>query len=170
MNTKDRLVHLRGDTNEVLVPIHGKTTIEKGEPIFLAGSGSNIVGAPGDYYGYPATQLADVTKTYFDHNLVGIAMKGSESGTTEDIRVATTGIFRGRLYSSSGQDVKVGYSVAGTTHASGASISGTSLNCGPSHDYGRMGICVKSESGASYVDFMLMTRFSGVSIDKLGAT
>jgi len=162
--------HLRGATNEIEVLIHGNVVVEKGEDIFLAQTATCIVGAAHDHYGYPASYLAGVTGAYSETNFIGIAMKGSVSGTTEAIPVATTGIFRKQIKlgtSATSQAVKVGMTVAGSTiGASGVSLSGTTVSVGTSsdHTYAKIGKCVKSENAATHVDFMLMSRFAGTSI------
>jgi len=167
------MVHIRGDAKEVLVPIHGKTVMRKGELALLGLGASTMIGAPNDNYGYPCSQLATVTsKAYFDKYLVGVTMAGSVSGVTENIKVATGGIFRAPCMKAptAGQTAKVGYSVAVATHYSGVSISGVSVVVGPVHTIGLVGICIKAESGCSTVDFTLQTRFSGVSHFVVGAS
>lgn len=163
-------IHLRGQTNEIEVPIHGKTVIEKGEDVFIAQDAVCIVGSAADHYGYPASNLAAVTDSYHTQNYAGIAMKGSISGVTENIPVATSGIFRRKIKlgtSATSQTCKIGQTVAACTiGASGVSISGTtvSVGTGGDHDAGRIGRVVKAEYQAKTVDFMLFTRLSGASI------
>jgi len=162
-------IHLRGDPKEVLVPIHGNKVIDKGELVFVAIDGNCIVGAETDHYGYPADDLAAVTSTYTEQNFLGVAMKGSVSGTTEDIPVATAGIFRAQIKdgtSSTSQSVKVGHTVAAGTIEAGVSVSGTTVTVGTDgdHDTCRIGRCVRAESSAIDVDYMLMSRLAGSSI------
>ena len=163
-------IHLRGETNEIQVPIHGNVEVEKGEDIFIAQDAICIVGSTADHYGYPASDLAGVTDSYHTQNYAGIAMKGSLSGTTEDIPVAQTGIFRRDIKlgtSATSQTCKIGQTVAGSTiGASGVSISGTTVSVGTNgdHSVGRIGRVVKAEQAAKTVDFMLMTRMSGASM------
>ena len=162
--------HLRGATNEIQIPVHGNVVMEKGEDVYIAHHATGIVGASTDRYGYPASYLAGVTGAYSEANFVGIAMKGSISGVTEDIPVATSGIFRKQIKlgtSATSQAVKVGMTVAGATiGASGVSLSGTTVTVGTSSDHtcGKIGKCVKAENAARFVDFMLMSRFAGTSI------
>jgi len=166
-----RIEWLRGETNEIYVPIHGKTVIKKGELIFLAQDATVIVGATADGYGYPAAQVAGTTPTYFEDNLAGVSMKGSESGTTEDIPVATSGIFRGQIKlgtSGTSKHVYPGALVAAcTVGTSGVTPSGTTFTVNTladtEFDGCRVGRAVKKQASAMYVDFMLMTKLSGNS-------
>lgn len=163
-------IHLRGDTCEIKVPVHGNVVIQKGEDIFCPQDGSCIVGASTDRYGYPASDLADVTDTYHCQNYVGISMTASKSGVTEDILVAQAGIFRAKIKlgtSATSQTCKIGQTVAGASvGTSGVSVSGTTvcIGSGGDHDKARIGRVVKYEHAATEVDFMLMTRLSGSSI------
>ena len=162
--------HLRGATNEIKVRIHGKTVVEKNEWIFIARDAVCIVGSTADFYGYPSSKLAGATSAYFDQNLAGISMKGSISGTTEDIPVATSGIFRFQINlgtSATSQAAKVGMTVAAATiGASGTSVAGTTctVGVGGNHQDCIVGRCVKREPGATSVDFALMSRMAGTSV------
>jgi hypothetical protein len=168
-----RNAHLRGDTKEVMVPIHGNVLIIQGEDIYQGVDTEGITGSPTDRYGYPASKLANVTAHYSERNYIGIAMQGKITGVTKDIAVATAGIFRRQLDNSQSRvlgGVTVGFWVAGSTlSTSGAStMSGTSVICAAAPTYARIGKCIRAEgSGASFVDFILLSRFSGVSIGHL---
>jgi hypothetical protein len=165
MASKNR--HLRGDTREIKAPIHGNVTVEKGELMFLAAGASAIVGKT-DYYAYPASYLADSTKTYVDYNFLGVSMAASQDGTTEDIAIATDGIFRFQIKtgaSATSQYVKIGQTVAACTiGTSGVSLSGTTVCVGNDGDHTNcvIGRTVKAENAATSVDFLLQSmRFSG---------
>jgi len=167
-----RIEYLRGETNEVYVPIHGKTVIRKGELIFIAQDASSIVASIADGYGYTAAVVAGTTPTYFEDNLVGVSMKGSISGVTEDIPVATSGIFRGQIRlgtSATSNHVYPGALVAASTiGASGVTPSGTTFRvnslAAAEYDGCRVGRAVKKQASATHVDFMLMTKLSGSSL------
>jgi len=167
-----RLEYLRGETNEILVRIQGKHTVKKGELIFLNQDSSVIVATSADGYGYTAGYLAGTTTVYFECNLAGISMKGSESGTTEDIPVATSGIFRGQIKlgtSATSKHVWPGALVsAATVGTSGVTPSGTTVTVDTLNDTEmdacRIGRAVHHKASATHVDFMLMTRMSGASI------
>jgi len=165
--------HLRGDTKEVAMDIHGHTVIEKGDIVWtykISTFGCKTT-APGgnaqtaDWYTYPVSDLAGCTCTYFDAQFAGIAMKGSISGTTEKIPVATAGIFRFPLAATTG--VTIGQIVAGATSAAATMsnqivISKTHAELTDEY-HNILGLCVKTEAGATNVDFNLITQFSGVS-------
>lgn len=162
--------YLRGATNEWKVPVHGNTVIDKGEFVFIAQDASCIVGGTADWYGYPAANLKHATSTYFEQNFLGVAMKGSVSGTTEDIPVATSGIFKFQINlgtSATSQPCRVGLSVAASTiGASGVSVSGTTVTLGTDGDHTacRIGRCVKYETAATEVEVAIMSRLAGASM------
>jgi len=162
--------HLRGDTQEIKGKVHGNDVINKGEFIFL-GRGNAIVGGTGDSYVYPVyPKLNGTSPAYFEQNFLGVSMKGSISGTTEDIPIATAGIFRAQVKlgtSATSMFSKVGLTVAASTiFTGGVSISNTtvSIGHGGDHDSCRVGRAVKHEPSATHVDFMLMTLLSGSSM------
>lgn len=167
-----KLEYLRGETNEIDVRIQGKTVVVKGELIFLNQDDSVIVATSADGYGYPHDLVAGTTTAYFENNLAGISMKGSVSGTTEDIPVATSGIFRGQIKlgtSATSKHVWPGALVAACTiGTSGVTPSGTTFTVDTlgdtEFDACRVGRAVKHETSATSVDFMLMTKLSGASI------
>lgn len=168
-----RIEYLRGETNEIMIPIHGKTVIKKGELIILAQDATVISGGIADGYGYPVhTQCKGSTASYFYNNLAGISMKESTSGTTEDIPVATSGIFRAQIKlgtSATSKHVFPGALVSACTiGASGVSVSGTTVTvdtlADTEMDQGQIGRAVKKQASAMSVDFMLLTKLSGSSI------
>ena len=165
--------HLRGDTKEVECDVHGHTVIEKGDVVwtYKISTFSCKTSAPGgnaqtaDWYTFPVSDLAGCTPVYFDAQFAGIAMKGSISGTTEKIPVATAGIFRYPLKAQTG--VTIGQLVSGATSAAATmsdQIVVSKTYAELTDEYRNiLGICVKTEAGATNVDFNLITRFSGVS-------
>lgn len=164
--------HLRGDTREVEIPVHGHTVVEKGDFMWINTNGyiksGNGVHTTADWYGFPVSLLGDCTTAYFV-TFGGIAMKGSESGTTENIPMATAGIFRYPLKATTG--VTLGQVVAGATSATltlydQKVVSKTASEFTDEYETG-IGMCVKTEAGATKVDFELITRFSGVSYAQL---
>ncbi|MFH0811401.1 MAG: hypothetical protein V2A69_00985 [Pseudomonadota bacterium] len=167
-----RIEYLRGETNEIYVRVHGKTVIKKGELVFLAQDNQVIGGMTADGYGYPAIMISGTTPAAFENNLAGISIKGSVSGTTEDIPVAQSGIFRGQIKlgtSATSKHVYPGACVAACTiGASGVSPSGTTFTVNTLADTEftgcRVGRAVRKQASATHVDFMLMTKLSGASI------
>ncbi len=163
--------HLRGETNEVTIDVHGHTVIEKGDFVSIMNTNqlykSTLAAeTTADYYAYPMGYLAGVTNGYYDNTFLGIAMKGSASGVTEKIPVATTGVFRMPLVSQTG--VTVTQLVAGTTSAAKTAynqkvVSKTLAELTSSY-FCVVGLCVKTASGATVCDFELVTRYAGVTL------
>ncbi len=156
--------YLYGDTKKIAAPVHGNVVVEKGDLMFISKTNEAMTGvATADHYAYPATSLADVTAGCYAEQFAGVADKGSISGTTEDIPICTAGTFRFPLENQSG--VTVGGIVSGATSSSTAAydqlvivktastkIVGTTI-----------GKVIKTEAGATNVDFELITRFSGTT-------
>ena len=131
MSDVDR--HIRWPTWPVPVQARGSTEIEKGDLIFLDqvdGLRNNGI-STANYSAYPFSKIGGATKTLASNqelaadNFLGVALAGSEgvvlatdSGTTEDIAVATSGFFKFPLKSP--KTYKVGQVVMPTG-------SGTSL-------------------------------------------
>jgi len=156
--------YLYGDVKDVKVPIHGNVVVEKGDLMFIMKTDSTIVDVTtADNYGYPASSLQDVTTVYYADQFAGVANNGSVAGVTEEIQVATGGVWRFPL--ATAKDVVVGAIVSGTTSAAkvaddqqvntkttATKIIGTTI-----------GKCIRTEASAANVDVELITRFSGVS-------
>lgn len=160
------IVHLRGDTNEILVRVHGNTVINKGTFVVLNHRAGRKIGVAADYYAYPATWLEGTTPAYFEETLLGVAMKGSKAGVTENIPIAQTGIFRANT-SASACTAYPAQSVAAVTKGSGTSMYDDRVSVGTDgdHDSCRAGRVVAYRGiSQSNVDFMLMTRLSGNSM------
>ena len=163
--------HLRGDTNEVEIDVHGNVVIEKGDLISIMNQdelykSSLTAITTADYYGYPVSFLAGVTVGYYDNSFLGVAMKGSLSGVTEKIPVATGGVFRFPLAAQTG--VTIGQLVSGSTSAAKTAydqvvVSKTYAELTTSYKC-LIGMCVKTEAAATNVDFQLITRYSGVTL------
>jgi hypothetical protein len=94
-------------------------------------------------------------------------LKGSVSGTTEKIPVATSGIFRYPLKATTG--VTIGQLVSGATSA--AKTAENQKVVSKKHSeltdeyYMLLGYVVKTEAGGANMDYNFVTRFSGVSYD-----
>src|SRR5262245_55801682 len=76
-----------GDTNSVMVPVMEASLVEIGDLVYLASG-----------VGKPAGELADLgtkaaNQEAFHDNFVGVAMQSSPAGSSEPIRVATSGVF-----------------------------------------------------------------------------
>ncbi len=76
-----------GDTNPIMLPVGTAVAIEIGDLLYL--SGGEVL---------PATALADqgtlvATQEAFHDEFLGIAMQCSPVGSTDPIRIATSGVF-----------------------------------------------------------------------------
>jgi len=157
--------HLRGDTNEVQIDIHGHTVVEQGDMMFINNVVGNIAaphGGTADYYGFPADETTG-SSVAFD-SFIGVAMTGSESGTTEEIAVATSGIFR--FANASAVASKVGYTVSGATSGTAGTLLNQSCQCSPkatTYVDARIGYCVDDVGGTSTIDVMILSVLSGVT-------
>lgn len=162
--------HLRGETNEMEVDVHGHTVVEQGDFVVIMKADSMFVSTreaetTADWYGYPVSSLAGDTPYYFDANFAGIAMLGSIEGTTEKIPVATTGVFRYPVKTQTG--VTVGQLACVATSAAKTfydqQVIGKKTSELTDEYYNIVGTIVKSEAGASDIDFKLISRMSGTS-------
>jgi len=172
--------HLRGATNDVMMPVHGSVVIEPGDLVIInsvrgsCGNASTTLWQE-DNYVFPLSYCRTATAgSQFDMQLqttfMGVAMSGSISGITNNIRVASSGIFRYPLNHISA--VTVGSRVFSPTPAGGVLAGGGSVQAvaaagsqaAGDGSSAALGVIVKTESGASFVDFQLMTRMSGGSI------
>jgi len=159
--------YLRGDTREIHAPVHGSTVIEKGDFVVICEHNTSVTHsatllATADYYAYPASLCAGTTHIRFAEQFAGVAMKGSASGVTEDIPIATAGIFR--YPAKTAVAVYPGYVVCGTT--SGAEVLYDQMvNYKTDAGSSRLaiGICMEYDTTGTNIDFNLITRFSGVS-------
>jgi len=159
--------HLRGDSDEMLVKIHGNITVAAGDLMFIdATPGLRGAGIAKDYYGYPfssaANAASDLTSLHYGlaNFFAGVAMDGSISGTTEDISVATNGVHRYPLYRIGAVTMGALISAVSTfTSGTGVSSQAVFMSATAPGSTAYLGYCVKTESGASYVDFQIRTAY-----------
>uniref|UniRef100_A0A6M3JSK1 Uncharacterized protein n=1 Tax=viral metagenome TaxID=1070528 RepID=A0A6M3JSK1_9ZZZZ len=173
--------HLRGNTQQIRGAVHGNTVVEPGDLVcinsvsgFFGNLSANIVTATDylDNYLYPlssAVSNAVLSSAYMHHiatTFMGVALTGSASGTTNEVVVAVDGIFRYPLLHNSavtlGAKVSAVSTTAGTGSSNQAVMNNATLNDKGTTAY--LGVIVKTESGASFVDFQLITATSGGSI------
>jgi len=158
--------HLRGATNEIMLRVNGGTVVNVGDLMFIDATAGARHSATITYAGFPANMCASNTHYYFESNFAGVAMSSSISGVTEDIPVATSGVFRFPVTAAAGQTVSPSFFVSGASFgANGTSIFAQKVVCGPVLNEGRIGYCVRAQTATSTVDFIILTRFSGVSPD-----
>lgn len=164
--------HLRGDREEVLAPVHGNVVVEAGDLMFL-NTVNGLVGAEtvgggiaADNYAYPfnkavnaATALTGIQYAIYT-NFLGVAMESSPSGTTENISVATNGVFRYPIYRNGA--VTIGSLISAVSNqASNVGVSSQTVYIAATAPgtTAYLGYIVKTESGASFVDFQIRTAF-----------
>jgi hypothetical protein len=167
--------HLRGDQDIIIADVRGNVTVEVGD--FMVRNGQNgMIGystndtslIAADNYAFPFSYVRSSTAaTELDNsvseNFLGVAMEASTSGNTEKISIATAGVYRYPLDSLE-SNVTLGSLVSAVSPTSVSGIStqavinhATASGVGSSMYLGR---CVKTESGASYIDFDLHTTFN----------
>jgi len=76
-----------GATNPVLVPVDSATVVELGDLLYLDTDDAKPAASQADAETEAANQEA------FHDKFLGVAMQRSAAGETEEIRVATTGVF-----------------------------------------------------------------------------
>ena len=161
--------HLRGDTNEVMAAVAGNVVIKQGDLIIMELVSDIAQQGSATYKAYPAAYVSGVGALKFGSGFVGVAMNSSASGVTEDIPVATTGIFRFPVSPSAGQTTLAGYIVSGATYgASGTSVFSQKVTAevAASVDLSdaRIGMVIRGQTTSTTCDFMLTgSRFSSVS-------
>ena len=153
----------------VYAPVHGNTTIEEGDLIFLDQvDGLRTRGVSvADNYVYPFSSLSGATlslssnKTLAHENFLGVAAHWSRSGVTENLAVYITGLYKYPLKNS--RKVKVGYYIVPsgsgvTLHNQYVSISSSSTNS--------IGIAGAHAEFASAVEMVLLNKVFG-AVDRL---
>lgn len=162
--------HLRGDTKEILAPVRGNITIDPGDLMYMNTSVNNNAYPFGECK--DPTTATEVALTILV-NFLGVAMDGSLAGVTEKISIATDGVFRFPLVGGRLSGVTLGSKVSAVSPSqAGAGVSSAwvvnhSVATGAGIQHGTtayLGYCVKTESGASYVDFQIKTMPSGSTI------
>jgi len=172
--------HIREDTEDILAPVKGNVEIEVGDFLLLndtngsVGFTSALLLADNTVYPFSyakgtttASYLDEVISTQF----IGIAMGASILGVTQNITVATAGVFR---YPLAGETSAVteGSKVSAVSAAYNVPLVGTGVSKqAVINQAGRtgtdrgstayLGYCTKTESGASFVDFRISTAYNG---------
>lgn len=158
---------IRGEREEYLADVHGNVTVEAGDFMFIdKDDGARGASVTADNYAYPfnkaangaslATGIIAALYTQF----AGVAMEGSPSGTTNKISIGTAGIYRYPLYRNGA--VTVGATVSSVSvFTSGTGVSNQTVFQSTSAPgcTALLGYIVKTESGASFVDFQIRTAY-----------
>jgi hypothetical protein len=161
--------HLYGKADEVQVTVRETVTVKPGDLMFLNNTNSFVTNqlagasAAADYYAYPwaAGKEWDVPAsgvTSCNYGFVGVAMDDSPNGSTDTISIATKGVFRFALGTKGAVTIGAvvqAYRPSGFDASSSTTASRqvqTAITSG-----GSVGYCIKTESGASNVDFRIRT-------------
>jgi len=113
--------YLRGPISETFVEVRANVVVEPGDFMFqFATAGDLGAGVAADNRAYPFTYAKATTGSSYPketiyNDFLGVAMQGSLSGTTENISIATDGIFKYPMYALGAVTV-------------GSSISAVSIN------------------------------------------
>ena len=155
--------YLRGDTNEIVVAVHGHTVVEQGDlmVINLSSATMKVVHKLVDYYGFSVSDLSGINTVKYTSQFAGIAMNGSKNGVTNNVNIATTGVFRMDLPSA--KTIYSGWPVSGTSSATSIAYNQKIVCSILSPVASKIGKCVKNAASATECDFELLTKFSGVS-------
>lgn len=162
--------HLRGNTKEILAPVRGFITVNPGDLMYQNTAVNNNA--------YPFSECKDPTAgtavaQTVHNNFLGVAMDGSASGVTENISIATDGVFRFPLVGGLTSGVTLGCRVSAVSPSvSAAGVSSAwvvnhNVATGGGIQHGTtayLGYCVKTESGASFIDFQIKTAPSGSTV------
>ena len=167
--------YLRGKQNQIRGTVDADVVIEAGDFVVLnnqdgtvfQSSYSTANSLQANNFFYPFTKVGCSTAPtegmdIIASNFAGIAMTGSASGVTNQIVVATTGVFRYPLYHAPSA-VTIGSFVSAVSPPGGFSANtGVSKQTVVNHatltgvgTTAYLGYVTKTESGASYVDFEL---------------
>jgi len=157
--------HLRGDMEEVLASVHGSTVVEAGDLMFQdKTSGVRGASEDADNYAYPFSYAANSAtpgtgiQYGLYQNFLGVAMESSQSGVTEKISIAKAGVFRYPLYRNGAVTVGALISAVSTlTAGTGVSNQAVFMSATAPGSTAYLGYVVKTESGASFVDFQIRT-------------
>lgn len=164
---------LRGNQDTVLMDVHSFTIIEAGDFIFQFNTnGDRGASLQADNYAYPfsdarATSAGTAIAETLYNSFMGVAMESSPSGVTEKITIAVDGVFKyPQLLNSA---VTIGALVVTPTPAAGpvAGASNQTVYTGTAAPGSTiyLGYVVKTAvaSGASFVDFQIRTKVTGLA-------
>lgn len=174
MAAQNRL--LRGNTSSIIGQVRGNVAVEAGDFMvhndtagMISAGGTVADGLAADAYVYPfdmvengsSSQATVLTLVYT--NFIGVAMESSPSGVTEPITIATDGVFQYPMVGGLG-GVTVGALVSATSPATDSppSVQMVARSTDAPGCTSYLGRIVKTESGASFVQFQIGTVYSGL--------
>ena len=163
----DRKLYRRGwgRGNQCTVPVHGSTTVCKGDLLFLdrvdalrsRGTSSK------DYYAYPFSDVSGTTlslasnRTLASENFVGVAAWHSDGGVTETIAIHTSGLFKYPLKNS--RHLKIGKNILPA--GSGVTLHNQRVSISSSASSDHIGLVANSGTFQSSVEMNIFTLFFG---------
>lgn len=158
--------HLYSDTKPIFVQSPGAVTVEAGDLMYMEENQSNQ--AYPFVYNIGGQTAGTAAEEHLHTNFLGVAMEGKESGVTENVTIATAGVFRFEI-AGKNSAVTIGASVSAVSPANaGGSSNQAVCNTVAAGTWGTtavLGIIQKTQSGASFVDVRIIpARGSGVSI------
>lgn len=166
--------YLRGPQDAILAQVRGNTVVEAGDFMVRNGTAGVIseAGAAGDglavdAYVYPFNDVENGSSSqatilaYLAQNFIGVAMESSQSGDTEQITVNTNGVYQYEMVGGPG-GVTVGDLVSATSPATGTppSVQMVARSNSSPGTTAYLGRIVKTESGASFVQFQIGTLYN----------
>jgi hypothetical protein len=126
-----------GDTNPVLLPVPDTTVIEIGDLVYLASGSARGAGELADLGTEAANQEA------FHDAFIGVAMQCSPSGSTDPIRIATSGVFEFDCLSTT---VEVGDLLGADEDSGGTELLSQTVGQGSHGQSGGRSVCQARES------------------------
>lgn len=169
---------LRGNQNTILAAIRGNVVVEAGDFMvhnntagMISAGGTAADGLAADAYVYPFNMVENGSSSHTTimnlvyTNFLGVALESSPSGVTEQITVAVDGVVQYPMVAGIG-GVTVGALVSATSSATGTPPSAQLVSRVNDATYlgstAYLGRIVKTESGASFVQFEIGTIYSGL--------
>ena len=166
--------YLRGNKKQIRGTVAGSVTVEPGDLVGVNyvdgyyGAGGKTLLNQANGYVYPLSYCRPVSGgTAMDiaigMSFAGVALTGSAAGTTNEVVVGIDGIARYPIIvGPSSVTIGARVSAVSGTDQTGTSNQTVAVNITrtPAHSSGTtgiLGVCVKTESGASFVDFQLWT-------------
>jgi hypothetical protein len=148
--------------------VRGSTEFEEGDLAFLDQLDGlrNNGGSVADYSAYPFSTIGGATKTLASNqslaadNFLGVALSGSDSGTTENLAFATTGYFKFPLRAA--KSYKLGNVVMPA--GSGTSLYSQKVTMWDSGSTYPLGYATEDELRGSNVTFLLRPAVGGKKI------
>jgi hypothetical protein len=160
--------HIKWDPIAIIVDIRGSTVVEKGDLMFLDRTDGlrNGGASTANHSAYPFSSIGGATKTLASNqdlaaeNFLGVSMYTSDSGVTEYLSVATSGLHKFPL--KSGRTFRAGDTVMPT--GSGTSLFDQKIELWQSGTTYPLGYAERGLTKGMNVKFYLRTAVVGKKI------